>query len=145
MKGKKIALTVLLTLVFCLAATGAALAMSSSNYNLPWDVLSGGGIENRSSASYVLGDTTGQPSAIGLSASANYRLGSGFWYGASEMLPEPLVGDVNGDGRVNVLDMIRIGMHWGETGSPGWIPEDVNQDGVINVLDMILVGMNWTG
>jgi len=54
-------------------------------------------------------------------------------------------GDVNGDGNVNVLDMIRMGMHWGETGPPGWIPEDVNQDGVINVLDMILVGMNWTG
>ena len=55
------------------------------------------------------------------------------------------LGDVNGDGDVNVLDMIGIGMHWGETGSPGWIPEDVNQNGVINVLDMILVGMNWTG
>jgi hypothetical protein len=40
--------------------------------------------------------------------------------------------------------MIRIGIHFGETGPPGWIPEDVNQDGVINVLDMILVGMNWT-
>jgi hypothetical protein len=54
-------------------------------------------------------------------------------------------GDVDGDGNVNVLDMIRIGQHWGETGSPGWIPEDVKPDGVINVLDMIIIGQHWTG
>jgi hypothetical protein len=53
------------------------------------------------------------------------------------------IGDVNGDGTVNVLDMILIGQHWGETGTPGWIPEDVNRDGAINVLDMILIGQHW--
>ena len=45
--------------------------------------------------------------------------------------------DVNGDGFVNVLDMILVGQHFGETGAPGWIPEDVNRDGVINVRDML--------
>jgi hypothetical protein len=54
-------------------------------------------------------------------------------------------GDVNDDGSVNVLDMIRVGQHWGETGSPGWIPEDAKPDGTINVLDMIVVGQDWTG
>ncbi len=53
--------------------------------------------------------------------------------------------DVNADNNTNVLDMIRIGQHWGETGDVGWIPEDVNEDGIINVLDIILVGQNWTG
>jgi hypothetical protein len=53
------------------------------------------------------------------------------------------IGDVNGDGTVNVLDMILLGQHWGETGTPGWIPEDINRDGAINVLDMILIGQNW--
>jgi hypothetical protein len=56
-----------------------------------------------------------------------------------------LPGDMNGDGHVNVLDMIRIGQHWGQTGAPGWIPEDVKIDGVINVLDMIVIGQHWTG
>jgi len=52
--------------------------------------------------------------------------------------------DVNYDGVVNVLDMIRIGQHWGQTGSGGWILEDVNSDGVISVLDMIIIGQHWT-
>jgi hypothetical protein len=54
-------------------------------------------------------------------------------------------GDVDGDGNVNVLDMVRVGQHWGQAGSPGWIPEDVKEDGVINVLDIIIVGQHWTG
>jgi len=53
--------------------------------------------------------------------------------------------DVNCDGHVNVLDMIRVGQHWGETGTPHWIREDVNRDGSVNVLDMILIGQHWTG
>ena len=52
--------------------------------------------------------------------------------------------DVNQDGSVNVLDMVRIGQHWDETGSAGWIVEDANEDGTIDVLDMILIGQNWT-
>jgi hypothetical protein len=53
-------------------------------------------------------------------------------------------GDVNMDGSVNILDMILIGQHIGESGTPGWIREDVNPDGVINVLDSIIVGQKWT-
>jgi len=56
-----------------------------------------------------------------------------------------LVGDITGDGKVNVFDMIRVGQHWGETGTSGWIPEDVKEDGTINVFDMILIGQHWTG
>jgi len=59
--------------------------------------------------------------------------------------PQPDQPDVNGDGQVNILDMVLIGQKWDETGSPGWIKEDVNKDGKIDVLDMILVGQHWTG
>jgi len=53
--------------------------------------------------------------------------------------------NVNWDDKVNVLDMIVIGQHWQETGSPGWIPADAKQDGLVDVLDMIVVGQDWTG
>ncbi len=52
--------------------------------------------------------------------------------------------DINTDGATNVLDLIRVGQHFGETGAAGWIPEDVNMDGRINVLDMILIGQHWS-
>ena len=53
--------------------------------------------------------------------------------------------DVNIDEHVNVLDMVRWGNHWGQTGAAHWIREDVNRDGAINVLDMIMIGQHWTG
>ena len=51
--------------------------------------------------------------------------------------------DVNTDGCVNVLDLITVGQHWGESGGPHWIRADVNSDGMINVLDLIPVGQHW--
>jgi len=53
--------------------------------------------------------------------------------------------DLNKDNRTNILDLILLAQHWGETGTPCWIPADVNCDGVINILDMVLVGQHWTG
>lgn len=63
--------------------------------------------------------------------------------GSVTVLSNP--GDVNTDGEVNILDLILIGQHWGETGPPCWILADVSCDGVVNILDMILVGQHWTG
>jgi hypothetical protein len=53
--------------------------------------------------------------------------------------------DVNGDGVVNILDIIGIVQHWNESDAPGWIPQDINNDGIINVLDIALIGQYWTG
>ncbi len=53
--------------------------------------------------------------------------------------------DINGDGMVNILDIIGIAQHWGETGVNDWIREDVNNDGTIDILDITIVGQNWTG
>ncbi|KAF5436899.1 Cohesin domain-containing protein [Candidatus Methanophagaceae archaeon] len=53
--------------------------------------------------------------------------------------------DVNCDLHCNVLDIILVAQHFGETGSPHWIREDVNKDGNVDVLDIIVIGQNWTG
>jgi hypothetical protein len=53
--------------------------------------------------------------------------------------------DVNGDGLINVLDIISTAQHWSEQGASGWIAQDVNEDGVVNVLDVILIGQSWVG
>lgn len=71
----------------CLLLAGAVWAMSSANYAIQWDVIGSGGGPT-SSASYVLKSTVGQ-AAIGASHSASYRLGAGYWYGVTALVPLP--------------------------------------------------------
>ena len=55
-----------------------------------------------------------------------------------------IVGDVNGDGRVDILDLVMVGSHFGERISPFVHPNpDVNGDGVVNILDLVLVGRHF--
>ncbi|MFA5375476.1 MAG: metallophosphoesterase [Dehalococcoidia bacterium] len=51
--------------------------------------------------------------------------------------------DLNGDGACNIGDVVVIGLHWGQTGTPGWIPQDINNDGVINIGDVVVIGLHW--
>jgi hypothetical protein len=51
--------------------------------------------------------------------------------------------EVNQDGCIDVLDIILVGQHFGETGPLCWIREDVNCDGHISVLDIILIGQHF--
>ena len=48
-------------------------------------------------------------------------------------------GDVNGDCRTDVADLIILLGDFGQTGSPA----DVNDDGVVNVLDLIILLLNF--
>jgi hypothetical protein len=47
------------------------------------------------------------------------------------------VPDLNGDNKVNVLDLIVVASFLGWTGTPGSIVADVNRDGAVNILDLI--------
>ncbi|MFA5375472.1 MAG: hypothetical protein WC455_06940 [Dehalococcoidia bacterium] len=51
--------------------------------------------------------------------------------------------DLNGDHICNIGDVVVIGLHWGQTGTPGWIPQDVNNDGIINIGDVVVIGLHW--
>jgi hypothetical protein len=51
--------------------------------------------------------------------------------------------DLNNDHVCNIGDVVILGLHWGETGSKGWIPEDLNADGVINIGDVVALGLHW--
>jgi len=56
-----------------------------------------------------------------------------------------LMGDVNGDGRVDLKDLALVARAFGSTpGSPNWNPAaDVNGDGVVNMKDIALVARNF--
>ncbi|MYG06935.1 T9SS type A sorting domain-containing protein [Candidatus Poribacteria bacterium] len=50
--------------------------------------------------------------------------------------PTKLTGDVNGDGTVNIADLVLVASNLGQTGSNA---ADVNSDGVVNIADLVLV------
>ena len=50
--------------------------------------------------------------------------------------PPKLKEDVNGDGVVNILDLVRVASNLGKSGETG---ADVNGDGVVNILDLVRV------
>jgi len=54
-------------------------------------------------------------------------------------------GDVNGDGIVNIIDMVLLRAAYGSTPTqPNWNPEaDINRDGVINIFDALILGNHW--
>jgi hypothetical protein len=70
------------------------------------------------------------------------------WLEAEDVDPPSAGGetdcDLNSDGNVDVLDMILVGQHIGESGTPGWCSFDLNQDGHVDLLDMVLIGQNFT-
>ena len=48
----------------------------------------------------------------------------------------PLVGDVNGNRAVNILDLALVGLRLGQTGEN---EADVNEDGIVDIADLVLV------
>ncbi len=55
--------------------------------------------------------------------------------------PNSVYGDINGDGVVDVLDLLALLSAWGECPD---CPEDLNGDGVVDVLDLLDLLSNWT-
>jgi len=52
---------------------------------------------------------------------------------------DEVLGDTNGDGIVNVEDLLIVLAQWGTAGPEG----DVNFDGIVNVEDLLIVLANW--
>ncbi len=66
-----------------------------------------------------------------------------------------MAGDTNGDGVVNIIDAVYIGLSWGETCNTSatycqplwddeqWDAADLNNDCEVNILDAVIVGTMW--
>ena len=52
--------------------------------------------------------------------------------------------DVNGDGQVDISDLVLVGRYFGEIiQEPIWPNPDINGDGVVDVSDLVLVGLHF--
>ena len=60
-------------------------------------------------------------------------------------IPVTTKGDINGDGIVNILDAVIIGLAWGSTPTDLYwnIRADINHDNIVNLLDGVQVGLHW--
>ena len=76
-----------------------------------------------------LGTNTVEVSAAGIDVPATF-------HAISDTEAPPIIVDVNGDGSVNILDLILIASKLGNTGTN--LVVDVNRDGTVSILDLVL-------
>jgi hypothetical protein len=60
-------------------------------------------------------------------------------------VPVTVRGDINGDGKVNILDGVTISLAFTAVPTDAWwnIKADLNHSGVIDVFDATLIGIHW--
>ncbi len=54
-----------------------------------------------------------------------------------------VVGDLNGDGKVDILDYNIFLANFGKTGTPGFIPSDIDKNGIVDIFDYNLLVENF--
>ena len=59
------------------------------------------------------------------------------------LVDESLSTDVNGDGEVNILDLVSVASNFGEPVSDENAAADVNGDGKINILDLVRIAQDF--
>lgn len=108
-----------------------AVTGSDAQFDIPWHTIDNGG-GSTAGGPFELQCTIGQHDASEPMSSNSFTLAGGFWVG--ENGHDIVLGDVNGDGAVNLLDVAPF--IDAITNGP-YIPEaDINQDGFVNLLDV---------
>ena len=66
--------------------------------------------------------------------------------GTVEVTPEnlPLLGDLDGNGVVNLVDLLVLLSAWGECEDPNNCPADIDGNGVVDTADLLTLLANWT-
>ena len=54
-----------------------------------------------------------------------------------------LIGDVDNNNIINMIDLYMIALRYGWTGPPCGVNEDINNDGIVNMLDLYIVALTF--
>ena len=106
---------------------------------IKWQVVSGGGTTNGTSAGFKLSSTVGQ-TAAGPGTSPGYKLNQGFQQSFTSAAP-CLCGDANGSGSINIYDAVFIINYiFGGGAAPNPIClGDANGSGNVNISDAVFI------
>ncbi len=66
-------------------------------------------------------------------------------YAARVTMSFPLISDINGDGIVDMIDVVKVAIAYrSQPGDPNWnTASDLNKDGIVNVIDLVIVGADY--
>ena len=107
----------------------------------PGDYITNGGTGDGTLGIVIFEVLQVQNSSVGISGYLVASNGLRFlptFVGANVIVP--ILGDVNKDGTVNILDLVLVAASFGQTVADGANPAaDVNEDGVINIIDLVRV------
>ena len=56
---------------------------------------------------------------------------------------EAPLGDLDGDCRVGILDLLQLIANWGPCRPKADCPADLDEDGVVGIFDLLLLLVNW--
>ena len=78
-------------------------------------------------------------------ASASYEDKKAVDYTTFELAGAQYSTDINGDGKVNILDLASVAIAWGtRPGDPGWNSRcDIDGNGLVNIIDVALVAVDF--
>ena len=135
MSNCKLRFFLLIAVIFLLLCL--SVQVNAQSYSINTDVLSGGG-GICDSTGYSLISTTGQPTAIGISTSLNYKNYAGFWYTIA--FPQAAcyyLGDINCDNLIDISDVILV-LRLALQLDPPKPCSDINADTMVDISDVIL-------
>jgi hypothetical protein len=113
-------------------------AQTGGPYDLHWNVVPGGG-GTMTGGPYTLAGSAGQPVTT-VSTGGTFAVAGGFW-----TFPTSIPGDVNGDGFVDVTDLLwLVGAFGTFRGDPNYVSaSDFNQDDAVDVADLLDMVYNF--
>jgi hypothetical protein len=113
----------------------------AQDFDLSWYTIDGGGETFSTGGDFEFGGTIGQPDAsLTIMTGGDFELSGGFW-AVGSVGPEPIPGDLDGDGDVDLADLAALLASYGECeGDPGFNPAaDLDGSGCVDLADLAML------